>query len=112
MAGPGFQPDPYVCPQCGQPVLPGAPLCPNCGRRLAEAGPRRLSGVWVLLGGLALCALTLGLLFVSCWAGFAGAGQTDGLIPLVVWTSVALGVLGLGMMVVGLVMTIVQTIRR
>jgi hypothetical protein len=99
-----------ACSNCGEPLPAGVRICPNCGLRRSESAPRWQGGVGVLLAGLAMCGIAVGVFYVSCMLpGMANAG---GVLFFVGLGSLGLALIGLVTMLVGLILTIVQAVRR
>ncbi len=109
----GMTPGHLPCPRCGQPVLPAAPLCPNCGSRIRGGrAPIRMTGAWILMGGLAICVISVAVFFFGCVNALGNTGSSamanDWWAPV---SGVAL-LIGLLTMLVGFVVIIVQAVRR
>jgi hypothetical protein len=99
----------FACPKCETRIDPAARLCPGCGFRPRHATPRR-RGVAIMAVGAASVVLGLLMAFPGC--AIADRLGGEGVVLSVGFLAVLPLLGGLGLLVVGFLVSIVESLRR
>lgn len=84
---------PMLCPQCYQPVPPGAHFCPNCGKKLVGDADLPLSTSvtsQILLYGFSIVLPAILFLAITKWQGITYIKSSNSKAQQMGWIALAL----------------------